>query len=99
MDRDEAWAQVDAARVACLATVGADGLPDLVPVTFALLPTVDGDGRVIIAVDHKPKTTRRLARLANIRSRPDVSLLVDHYDDDWSQLWWVRLHGRARVVD
>ena len=64
------------------------------PVTFA----VDGE-TVYTAVDHKPKRTTALKRLANIRARPEVSLLVDHYEDDWDRLWWVRLDGRARVVD
>lgn len=51
------------------------------------------------AVDRKPKSTRALKRLANIDANPSVSLLVDHYDDDWTQLWWVRADGEARVVD
>ena len=82
------------ARVARLATADAAGRPHVVPVTFA----VDGD-TVYTAVDHKPKRTTALKRLDNIRARPDVSLLVDHYDEDWDRLWWVRLDGRARVVD
>ena len=83
-----------AARVARLATVGADGSPHLVPVVFA----VDGD-TVVIAIDHKPKARRDVRRLANIRANPAVSLLVDHYADDWSTLWWVRADGVAHVVD
>lgn len=75
-----------------LATTGADGAPHLVPVTFAL----DGD-RVVIAVDHKPKRTRELRRLRNVRENPRVALLADHYDDDWTRLWWVRADGLARV--
>ncbi len=96
MDLGGAWERVKRARVARLATIGPDGRPDLVPVTFAL----DGDtsrARIVIAVDHKPKTTRRLQRLANVTDQPDVSLLIDHYDDDWTTLWWIRLDGRARV--
>ena len=72
-----------AARVARLATVSATGQPHLVPVTFA----VDGD-MIYTAVDHKPKTTTRLRRLANIAANPQVTLLADHYADDWDQLWW-----------
>ena len=64
------------------------------PIVFVLVDDV-----VWSAVDGKPKSTRALRRLANIRSDPRVSLLVDHYGDDWSQLWWVRLDGLARVVD
>jgi len=79
--------------VARLATLGAAG-PHLVPIVFAL----DGD-RVVSAVDDKPKRTTRLQRLANIARDPRVSLLADHYADDWEQLWWVRADGRARVVD
>ena len=52
---------------------------------------------VYTAVDAKPKTTRRLRRLANIESNPQVSLLVDHYADDWTQLWWVRVDGVATI--
>ena len=26
-------------------------------------------------------------------------MLADHYEADWSRLWWVRLEGRARVLD
>ena len=94
MELSEARARFAAARVARLATVSADGMPHLVPVTFA----VDGD-TVVIAVDHKPKRTTDLKRLRNIAAQPRVSLLADHYDEDWDQLWWVRADGRARVAD
>ncbi len=82
------------ARVARLATVDEAGLPHLVPVTFAL----DGD-RVVTAIDHKPKTTTRLRRLHNIRANPNVCLLVDHYEEDWSRLWWVRADGFATILE
>ncbi|BBX98816.1 TIGR03668 family PPOX class F420-dependent oxidoreductase [Mycobacterium lacus] len=78
--------------VARLATVTPDGAPHLVPVVFAV-----GDDAVYTAVDAKPKTTRRLRRLTNIENNPQVSLLVDHYADDWTQLWWVRADGVATV--
>lgn len=81
-----------AARVARLATVSGEGVPHIVPVVFA----VDGDV-VYTAVDGKPKSTRRLRRLADIDENPSVSLLVDHYDEDWSQLWWVRADGQATI--
>jgi len=80
--------------VARLATVGADGAPHLVPITFA----VHGD-TILTAVDGKPKSTMRLRRLANIATNPNVSVLVDHYDDDWQTLWWARADGVARLVD
>ncbi|MCX2965667.1 TIGR03668 family PPOX class F420-dependent oxidoreductase [Gordonia aquimaris] len=82
------------ARVARLATVGADARPHLVPVVFALV-----DDIVVSCVDHKPKRTQRLRRLANIAANPAVSLLVDHYTEEWAALWWVRVDGRADVVD
>jgi PPOX class probable F420-dependent enzyme len=85
-----------AAPVARLASVRRDGSPHLVPVTFALL---DEDDRLVFAVDHKPKSTTDLQRLANITAEPRVSFLVDHYDDDWTALWWVRVDGVARVLD
>jgi PPOX class probable F420-dependent enzyme len=87
-------ARLHAARVSRLATVRPDGRPHVVPVCF----TVVGD-EIVTAVDAKPKTTRSLARLANVRSHPDVALLVDHYHDDWSTLWWVRVDAHARVEE
>jgi PPOX class probable F420-dependent enzyme len=90
----EARNRLAAARVARLASTGADRQPHLVPVTFA----VDGD-RVYIAIDHKPKTTTNLRRLRNIRENPHVALLADHYEDDWDRLWWVRVDGRARILE
>jgi PPOX class probable F420-dependent enzyme len=78
--------------VAMLATVGADGAPHVVPVVFAV-----HDDVVYTAVDAKRKSTRRLRRLANIENNPQVSLLVDHYEDDWGQLWWVRADGVAAI--
>jgi PPOX class probable F420-dependent enzyme len=82
-----------AARVATLATVGSSGAAHLVPVTFA----VEGD-TVWSAVDGKPKRATWLVRHENIRARPAVSLLVQHWDEDWSRLWWVRADGLARVT-
>jgi PPOX class probable F420-dependent enzyme len=81
------------ARVARLATAGADGVPHLVPVTFA----VAGDS-IFFAVDHKPKTTTNLRRLRNIAANPAVSFLVDVYDEDWTALWWARADGVARAL-
>ncbi|SDW68535.1 PPOX class probable F420-dependent enzyme, Rv0121 family [Amycolatopsis xylanica] len=80
--------------MARLATADAAGVPHLVPVTFA----VAGD-EIVFAVDHKPKSTLALKRLANIKANPAVSFLVDHYDDDWDRLWWVRADGEAAVTD
>jgi PPOX class probable F420-dependent enzyme len=79
--------------IARLATATPDGTPHLVPVVFA----VGEDDVVYTAVDAKPKTTRRLRRLANIERNPQVSLLVDHYADDWARLWWVRADGLATI--
>ena len=84
--------RLGAGRVARLATVAPDGAPRLVPVCFAL----EGD-RIVTAIDSKPKSTRRLARLAAIEREPRVSLLVDEWSEDWTRLWWVRADGEARV--
>lgn len=81
-------------RVARLGTIGPTGLPHLVPVCYALV-----DGRVFIPVDEKPKSSRNLARLRNIERDPHVSLLFDRYDDDWTQLAWVRIDGIATVAE
>lgn len=95
MTAEEARARFADARVARLATADAAGRPHLVPVAFA----VAGD-TIYSAVDAKPKRTRSLRRLANVRANPAVSLLVDHWDEeDWGRLWWVRADGRGRVLD
>jgi len=83
-----------AARVARLATADAAGVPHLVPVVFAVAGDV-----VYTAVDAKPKRTTALRRLANVAANPRVALLVDHYEEDWDALWWVRADGVARIVD
>ena len=86
--------RLTAARVARLATTDPDGRPHLVPIVFAL------DGETLYsAVDRKPKRSTKLRRIENARARPDVTILVDHYEDDWDKLWWIRLRGRARVLD
>ncbi|WP_067491262.1 TIGR03668 family PPOX class F420-dependent oxidoreductase [Actinomadura hibisca] len=91
---DEARDRLASVPVARLATADEHGRPHLVPVTFAV-----ARGSVYIAVDHKPKSGRDLKRLANIRANPRVTLLADHYEDDWDRLWWVRVDGHAHVVD
>lgn len=76
-----------------MGTVDDRGRPHLVPIVFAY-----HDRHVYTAVDHKPKSTYRLKRIRNIEANPTVSVLVDHYHDDWARLWWVRIDGQARVV-
>jgi PPOX class probable F420-dependent enzyme len=86
--------RVAQARVARLATSRPDGGPHVVPITFALV----GDS-VVTVVDQKPKRTLRLQRLLNVATNPRASMLVDHYEDDWTALWWVRIDGRADVLE
>ncbi|EOD59005.1 TIGR03668 family PPOX class F420-dependent oxidoreductase [Amycolatopsis vancoresmycina] len=93
MTPEEARDRFAAARVARLATVSAEGVPHLVPVTFA----VRGDV-VVFAVDHKPKSSVALRRLRNIAENPAVCFLADGYDEDWSRLWWARADGVAQVL-
>ena len=93
MDAREMRSRVAAARVARFASVDADRRPHIVPITFAL------EGEVLyFAVDAKPKRTTNLKCLRNIAANPAVSILIDHYEDEWEGLWWVRLDGTARVV-
>jgi PPOX class probable F420-dependent enzyme len=82
------------AAIGRLATVTRDDRPHVVPCCFALSGDV-----VYSAVDHKPKSTRQLRRLTNLRDNPRAALLVDHYDDDWSSLWWIRADGSARILE
>lgn len=86
--------RVAEAQVGRLGTIEATGRPHLVPMCFALT-----NETLYSAVDQKPKTSTRLRRLDNILANPEVAVLIDHYEEDWSRLWWVRLRGRARVIE
>ncbi|HEV2030506.1 MAG TPA: TIGR03668 family PPOX class F420-dependent oxidoreductase [Candidatus Dormibacteraeota bacterium] len=94
MESGEAKRRLAESKVARLATVGDDGRPHIVPFVFA----IDGD-TLYFAVDAKTKRTTNLKRLKNIAANPAVAVLADHYEDDWSKLWWVRADGTARVVN
>ncbi|MDT4925673.1 MAG: hypothetical protein QOG01_3386 [Pseudonocardiales bacterium] len=93
MDADAARARFAVTPVARLATASADARPHVVPIVFALAVDV-----VYTAVDGKPKTTTALRRLANVEANPQVAVLVDHYQDDWTRLWWARADGNARIL-
>jgi PPOX class probable F420-dependent enzyme len=85
---------VASARSARVATIDPDGRPNLVPIVFVL----EGD-TLYSSVDAKPKESPQLRRLANVRVRPEgIAVLIDHYEEEWPELWWVRLRGRARVL-
>jgi PPOX class probable F420-dependent enzyme len=92
VDQATARRRLTQAPVGRLATVTREGRPHLVPCCFA----VDGDW-IYTAVDAKPKSTLALRRLENIRAHDGVALLVDAYDEDWSDLWWVRVDGTAEI--
>jgi len=94
VDQTEARRRFSSAEVAVLATVDATGAPHAVPVTFV----VDHD-TAWTAVDGKPKGSTALRRHDNIRANPRVSLLAQHWDADWSRLWWVRVDGTAALDD
>ncbi|WP_454854238.1 TIGR03668 family PPOX class F420-dependent oxidoreductase [Promicromonospora soli] len=112
LDASACRSRFAAARHAYLATADAEGAPHLVPVAFALISaagrttnggapdtgagTPAGD-EIVVAVDHKPKSTRDLKRVRNIAENPRVAFLVDRYDEDWAHLWWVRADGVASV--
>ncbi|MFV1961679.1 MAG: TIGR03668 family PPOX class F420-dependent oxidoreductase [Acidimicrobiia bacterium] len=92
MDRAEALSRLGAARVGHLVTTRPNGQPHVVPVVYALV-----GNSVVTMIDHKPKTTDRLQRLINIENNPVATLMSDHYSEDWTALWWVRVDGEASV--
>jgi PPOX class probable F420-dependent enzyme len=94
LDDEEARRRLEGAVVGRLATADADGVPHVVAAVFA----VEGD-QLYIAVDRKPKRSANLKRIRNIQVNPKVTFLVDHYEDDWSALWWVRADGTGRIID
>lgn len=109
MTGEEARRRVAQARVARLATTDADGRPHVVPIVFTLAGATDAGATDVgepcpadtlySAVDAKPKRSTALRRLANIAANPRVAVLVDHYEDDWRALWWVRADGTGRLLD
>jgi PPOX class probable F420-dependent enzyme len=84
---------LDRERVARLAFRDGDGLPRVLPITFALV-----DDAVWSAIDDKPKASGEPARVRWLRDRPEAALVVDLYDDDWSKLAWVQLLGTVEVL-
>src|SRR6266705_3379607 len=93
MDESEMRRWVEIVRVVYFVIVGLEGKSYVVVICFAF----DGDV-LYFAVDSKPKHSRDLKRLRNIAGNPSVSVLVDHYVEDWSRLWWVRIDGSARII-
>ncbi len=87
------------ARTAALATIDPHGRPRLVPVCFVLDP---GGAVIHTALDDKPKRVddvRQLARVRDLLARPDVTILVDRWDEDWARLAWLRVGGRAALLE
>lgn len=93
LNDDECRSRAGRERSARLATLRADATIDVVPIVFAFV-----DEALVFAVDHKPKSTQQLQRLRNIDHQPNVTVLFDHYDEDWNQLWWVRMRGVAHEI-
>ncbi len=92
------------ARTATLATIAPDGRPRLVPICFALAPDADPTGRAVIwtPIDEKPKRDpdpHQLGRVTDILVLPEVALLVSRWDEDWSRLAWLRVYGRAEMLE
>nr|WP_063052729.1 TIGR03668 family PPOX class F420-dependent oxidoreductase [Nocardia arthritidis] len=94
MSSEEARKRFATSPVARLATISARARPHLVPIVFVVAGEV-----IYTSVDAKPKTTTALRRLANIAANPAVTVLVDRYGDDWTQLWWARADGDARIAE
>jgi len=93
LDAAEARERFRRSRVLRLATVSRAGQPHVVPCTFV----IDGADRIAIGIDNKPKSSANLRRLENIAENPRVSLIADHYADDWDRLWWARADGIAAI--
>jgi PPOX class probable F420-dependent enzyme len=93
VDEADARRRFAEGRVARLATVAADGRPRVVPCCFVLVDDV-----VYSAVDEKPKRSPDLARLKDMAANPNVTFVVDHYEEDWAHVWWARIRGTARMA-
>lgn len=86
---------IETARIGRLATANLTGHPHVVPVCFALMGT-----QVVTPIDEKPQEVSpdALRRSRDIRENSQVALVVDHYTEDWSQLGWVQIRGKARYL-
>ena len=95
--------RLQTARVARLATADEAGRPHVVPVCFALVEAIgdEADWGIVTPIDEKPKrgSPASLRRSRDIRSNPTVSLLVDEYTEDWSELGWMQVRGRATLLE
>jgi PPOX class probable F420-dependent enzyme len=94
VEPDEMRRRVGEARVGRIASVTPDGTPHVVPFVFAV-----EDDTLYSSVDAKPKKGPDLQRIRNIRANPTVQVVVDHYEEPWEPIWWVRLTGRAEVLE
>jgi PPOX class probable F420-dependent enzyme len=90
-------AVIDKARIARLATVDSKSKPHLVPVVFAF----DGE-QYYIPIDKKTKQEsskpEKLKRVKNIQTNPNIALLIDEYNEDWTKLYFVMIQGRASLI-
>ncbi len=94
LDTEECWARLQGSTHGVLATIHPERGVDAVPVVFAV-----DRGLIVVPIDRvKPKRHLRLARLENLRQDQRCVLLIDHYADDWSDLWWVRLHATGEMA-
>jgi PPOX class probable F420-dependent enzyme len=83
---------LDVERRGVMSTIAEDGSAHAVPVVFARL----GD-EIVSPIDHKPKSGEILGRVKNLGRDDRVTLLIDHYDEDWTSLAWLMVRGRATV--
>ena len=84
------------APVGRLATSDAQGIPHVIPICYALMA-----GMIYSVLDQKPKrsTLTRLRRVRNILANPQVSLVVDHYEENWQRLWYILISGTAELLE
>ncbi|MBO0709951.1 MAG: TIGR03668 family PPOX class F420-dependent oxidoreductase [Acetobacteraceae bacterium] len=82
-------------QVAHLATADSAGAPHVVPICFVLL-----EDTLYVTIDAKPKgNPRGLKRLRNLAANPRAAVVADYYDEDWSRLGWVMVHGQAEILE
>ena len=88
---------INKAKVARLATVDIKCTPYLVPVVFVF----DNDNDYyFIPINEKTKRSRpeNLKRVRNIKENPNVVLLIDEYNEDWTKLYFIMIQGKASII-
>jgi coenzyme F420-0:L-glutamate ligase/coenzyme F420-1:gamma-L-glutamate ligase len=88
---------INKSRIGRLATVDLECKPHVIPVVFVF----DNDRNCyFIPIDEKTKRSRpeNLKRVKNIQENPNIALLLDEYNEDWTKLYFIMIRGKGSIL-